>query len=82
MKNSRVIGIDPGFGRLGWGVVELKGRVVCPIAYGCIETPVKMDLGERLLILETKLGKVLADFQPQLAAVEELFFAKNAKTAV
>jgi crossover junction endodeoxyribonuclease RuvC len=78
-----ILGLDPGIADTGYGVIE-TGRSVdlkC-LAYGSIKTPAKMPLPERLAVLHQELGRIIATFQPQSVCVEELFFAKNAKTAL
>lgn len=79
---ERVLGIDPGFGRTGWGVIEkIKGEWVA-VAWGCIETSVKDKFIDRLFELHKKLTGVIKKYQPNRIAVEDLFFAKNVKTAM
>lgn len=78
-----ILGIDPGIADTGYGVIE-AGRAVsyrC-LAYGSIKTPAKMALPERLLMLHQELSTIIETHQPQLVCVEDLFFAKNAKTAM
>lgn len=78
----RILGIDPGFGRIGWGVIEGSGRAWQRVAHGCIETSVKEPFLERLLELKKELEHIIYKYQPTGAAVEELYFAKNVKTAM
>lgn len=76
----RILGIDPGIGRLGWGIVEKQGSKVKPIAFGCIETE-KQDLSKRLVVIYIKLKELIAEFKPEAVGIEDLFFNKNVKTA-
>ncbi len=79
----RILGIDPGFGRLGYGVIEQKSnRDWCAVTYGCIETSAKQSFVERLQEAHTELVKIITEFRPARMAVEELFFFKNLKTAI
>lgn len=78
----KILGIDPGFGRMGYGVIEGGKSDWVAVQYGCVETPAKTDFSSRLLSLHDELNKILKKFQPDRAAVEELFFAANAKTAM
>lgn len=78
----RILGIDPGFGRTGWGVIERKDRAWVHVAHGCIETDLKAEFPDRLEALHAALKKVIKKFKPTHAAVEELFFYKNVTTAV
>lgn len=82
-SSLRILGIDPGFGRLGYGVIEQKAnRDWRAVTYGCIETNAKNSFVERLQEAHTELVKIIAEFQPARMAVEELFFFKNLKTAI
>jgi len=74
--------VDPGYGRTGFGVVEkVRGEWVA-IACGCIETSVKDPFVDRLVELHSELKKIIKKYQPTVAGVEDLFFAKNVKTAM
>lgn len=78
----RVLGIDPGFGRTGYGIIEGSGDSWSVVTYGCIETQTKTPYGERLQTLAEELKDLLTTYQPTLAGVELLFFYSNAKTAM
>lgn len=78
----RILGIDPGIGRMGWGVIEtLPGGQVASVAFGCLETESSKPVGERLATMHQFLTELLTEFKPQAASIEELFFNTNAKTA-
>lgn len=78
----RVLGIDPGTGRLGWAIVEkIKGKEIL-IDCGCIETPANTSLPIRLETIFTALMEVIKQHKPKAAAIEDLFFAKNQKTII
>ena len=76
----RVIGVDPGTRRLGWGVVEREGTRVRHVAHGTIQMPVG-SLPERLVRIDRELAAVIAEHAPDAGAVESIFFAKNAQSA-
>ena len=77
-----ILGIDPGIADTGYGIIESdKGNVRCLI-YGSIKTPAGLSLDQRLLMLADELDAIVAKYQPQAAAIEELFFSKNVKTAL
>ena len=78
----RILGIDPGYAILGWGVIEKKGSSFIPIAYGSLETDKDMPMPERLKVLYSGLMEVIAEYEPEEASVEELYFNNNAKTAI
>lgn len=78
----RVIGIDPGTAITGWGVVEGDGNDLAMIAGGVITTAAGTPLPERLQVIYRELTEIVNEWQPSTAAIEELFFSKNAKTAL
>lgn len=78
----RIIGIDPGTGILGFGVIEVvKGKPLL-VDGGVIKTPVKEDDAVRLLTIYEELTDIIADTKPQVMVVEKLFFAQNVTTAM
>jgi crossover junction endodeoxyribonuclease RuvC len=77
----KVLGIDPGTGRVGWGIVEHNKGVDTYIDCGCFETKVNSELPERLSKIHDFLTKLISDNKPDVMAVESLFFATNVKTA-
>ncbi|HLZ61924.1 MAG TPA: crossover junction endodeoxyribonuclease RuvC [Ktedonosporobacter sp.] len=80
---SRVaLGIDPGTAIVGYAVVVATGNELSMLVCDVITTPAKMPLAQRLQIIYEGLSKVIATYKPQEAAMEELFFAKNARTAM
>jgi crossover junction endodeoxyribonuclease RuvC len=78
----RVLGIDPGTAITGWGVVEGDGDELKMVACGVITTAAGTPLPERLQIIYRELTTLITRWQPETAAIEELFFSKNAKTAL
>lgn len=78
----RIIGIDPGTGILGFGIIEVtKGKPVL-VDGGVIRTPVKEDDAVRLQTIFDELTDIIADTKPDEMAVEKLFFAQNVTTAM
>lgn len=78
----KVIGIDPGTGRLGWAVCDVTKNTYKMIEYGCIETPANTPHEKRLVIIFNKITEILKKHQPEVAAIEDLFFSKNVTTAM
>ena len=78
----KVLGIDPGTGRLGWAIVEREKGKESLVDCGCLETPAHTDLAVRLEIIFNELNLIIKKFKPEAASVEELFFATNRKTAM
>ncbi len=77
-----ILGLDPGLGRTGFAV--LTGTKDQPelVDFGCLETSTKLPQAQRLEQLADKFKKLLTKYQPQLIAVEKIFFAANSKTAL
>ena len=77
-----ILGIDPGYGRLGWAVVVVANSGWKTIKFGCIQTSKSTPLLDRYSQLEQALEKIIQANQPTEAAVETLFFSNNVKTAM
>lgn len=77
-----ILGIDPGTATTGFGLIEKKGAKISLIDFGCILTPAKIPLEDRLHTIFDELSDILKKHMPQQVAVEELFFSTNAKTAI
>lgn len=79
----RIIGIDPGTGILGFGIIEVsKGKQPQLVDAGVIRTPVKEDDAVRLQTIFDELTDIITETKPQEMAVEKLFFAQNVTTAM
>jgi crossover junction endodeoxyribonuclease RuvC len=78
----RVLGIDCGTERTGWGVISSDGRIHRVIAHGLIRTAARDPLEIRLKEIAAGLRAILEQHQPDAAAVEEVFFSQNVKTAL
>ncbi|MBI4062492.1 crossover junction endodeoxyribonuclease RuvC [Candidatus Gottesmanbacteria bacterium] len=76
-----ILGIDPGTARLGWAVVEKNKSTIAARVYGCITTQPKTP-AFRLAIIYRALQTLIKIHKPDALAIEELFFAKNVKTAL
>lgn len=79
---KRILGIDPGTHRLGWGVIEGTPAKQNIIAYGCIESPKGTKPAEYLLTIESSLQKIIQEYKPQAVGIETLLFQKNISTAI
>jgi len=78
-----VLGIDPGIARCGWGVVEKNTSAsIKTIDFGCVVTLSTTDEATRLSQLYSEILNLLKKYKPDVVAVEKLFFAANAKTAL
>jgi crossover junction endodeoxyribonuclease RuvC len=74
----RIMGIDPGLRRTGWGVVDVLGNRLMFVACGSVETDEREDVAARLVAIHQGLARVVAEHHPQEAAVEATFVNKNA----
>src|SRR5947207_4069834 len=73
----RILGIDPGLRRTGWGVIESDGNRLIFVACGSVETSDRAPVAERLVAIHNGLARVLGDFAPAEAAVEQTFVNKD-----
>ena len=76
-KAVRILGLDPGLRRTGWGVIEVEGNRLVHIACGSVVTNDKAELAARLVTLHRALEAVLAEQRPDEAAVEQTFVNKD-----
>ncbi|MGB5076938.1 MAG: crossover junction endodeoxyribonuclease RuvC [Sphingorhabdus sp.] len=77
-----ILGLDPGLGTTGWGVIRKDGNRLSHIDNGEIETDSKFPLANRLLLLDAKLSAVIDTFHPDAVAVEEVFVNKNPQSTL
>ncbi|MBI5358319.1 crossover junction endodeoxyribonuclease RuvC [Candidatus Amesbacteria bacterium] len=77
-----IIGIDPGIARVGWGVLKTQMTNPQITNYGCFGTAKTDNLETRLLAISEFLKKLFEEYKPNCVAVEQLYFASNAKTAI
>jgi crossover junction endodeoxyribonuclease RuvC len=81
-ERVRIIGIDPGLRRCGWGIIESEGNRLRFVACGTVTPPTTEELSRRLVKLHEGLGDVLRQFEPDEAAVEETFVSQGARSAL
>lgn len=77
-----ILGIDPGYAIVGWGVIDYNGTSFKTLGYGSINTPAGLAPSERLLMVYNGLNEIISKYKPQQIAVEELFFNTNTTTAI
>ena len=78
----RILGIDPGLRRTGWGVIDVEGNRLIYVACGSVASDDKAALARRLVELHTGLTRVVDEFRPGEAAVEATFVNKDAKATL
>ena len=78
----RILGIDPGTGILGFGVIDYEKGKISLVDAGVIRTPVHEDDAVRLLTIYEELTEIIKETKPTAMSVEKLFFARNVTTAM
>ena len=81
-KPQIILGIDPGLADTGYGLIKKHGQEIKLITYGSLKTSAKENFINRLNDIHISLLKIIKRYQPNLVAVEQLFFCKNVKTAL
>lgn len=82
MTAIRILGLDPGLRRTGWGVIEIDGARLTHVAHGVIAPKDSLPFSERLLALFEGISAIVAEHLPHEAAVEETFMNNNAASAL
>jgi len=80
--SQRILGIDPGIGITGYGIIDREGNQCTPVVYGVIRTLSGNPEGERLCALSDGLIQLIEEYRPEVAAVERLFFSRNVTTGI
>ncbi len=78
----RILGIDPGYALVGFGIIDNNAGDLSVVDYGVIETHKDLSMPERLNLVENGLKELFEAYKPDVVAIEELFFFKNQKTLV
>lgn len=81
-KSKKILGIDPGTGRLGFGVIEINGSKISMLDAGVITTPANTEQPDRLETIYDELKTIINELKPEIMVVEKLFFAQNVTTAM
>ncbi len=82
VETTRVLGIDPGLARTGYGIVEQRGARLVALHFGSVKTSAKIPLPERLHEIYQTLAEVIAEARPMAASIEDVFHQKNFQSAV
>lgn len=78
----RILGIDPGYAILGYGVIDMKGNRFSQVEYGAVTTHKDMEMPDRLKHLYSELMEIIDRTRPEAASIEQLFFNTNTTTAI
>jgi len=78
----RILGIDPGYATIGFGMIEAERGQCRPLQYGAVTTPTGLTFPQRLQVLYHDLGDLITELKPEAVAIEELFFNTNITTGI
>ncbi|UPA11737.1 crossover junction endodeoxyribonuclease RuvC [Borrelia venezuelensis] len=78
----RILGIDPGLANVGWGILDRKGSKYMYVQDGTVITHPFMSLKDRLKLISDEIILIIDNFKPDVASIENIYFAKNKKTAI
>ena len=77
-----VLGIDPGYAIVGWGVVYFSGNIYKPLGFGAVTTEPEMKFSKRLEYIHSAMSRLMLKSKPDAVAIEKLYFQNNQKTAI
>ncbi len=77
-----ILGIDPGYAIIGYGVVKYENYKFTPLEYGAVTTPAKIDFSERLEMIFAGISSIIEKHKPDAMSIEKLFFNTNTTTAI
>ncbi len=78
----KIIGIDPGYAIVGWGIMEYNGTRFKTLDYGAITTSADTAFPQRLGTIYNELNRILTIYKPENMAIEKIFFSSNQKTGI
>lgn len=78
----RILGIDPGYAIMGYGILDYNGNRFKTVGYGSVETEAGLPMPERLKLLYDGLTEIIQKYEPDEVSIEELFFNRNVTTAI
>ncbi|GFZ81331.1 crossover junction endodeoxyribonuclease RuvC [Rickettsiales bacterium] len=79
---TRIIGIDPGLNKTGWGIIDFDGQELVCVDYGVVTTSSKKPLAYRLQFIHNKITDYCHKYQPSEAAIEETFVNQNPRSSL
>ena len=78
----RILGLDPGTHRIGYGLIDAQGQKMTAETYGCLETQAGIFPGDRLVEIDQLLASLIHQYRPEVVAIEELYFVQNVTTGL
>lgn len=82
LKNIRILGVDPGYAIVGFGVLDYDGIKFTPVEYGAILTEAHTPFPDRLKAIHTDMEFIFEKYAPECMAIEKLYFTSNQKTGI
>jgi crossover junction endodeoxyribonuclease RuvC len=79
---GKILGIDPGYGIVGFGIIHADNHTPHILSYGCITTPKEDEFSQRLCQIYADMQELIAHYQPDIIACEKLYFSKNVTTGL
>lgn len=81
-EKKRILGIDPGYATIGFGIIEAERGCYRLLQYGTIKTPPELEFSQRLLVIYQDMNQLLEAVSPDVIAIEELFWGHNVTTGI
>ena len=78
----QILGIDPGYAIVGYGIIEYKNGFFRPINYGAVLTKANDNFCNRLKVIYSEISEIIKKYSPEVSAIEKLYFQNNHKTAI
>ena len=78
----RILGIDPGLNKTGWGIIEYHNNALSYVASGVITSAANLPMAERLCVIDSELSKIIALHKPETSAIEETFINKSGSSSL
>ena len=78
----RILGIDPGYAIIGWGILDYEKSRFSVVDYGAITTPAGMAFPQRLVCIDNDIRYILEKYKPEALSMEKLFFTNNKTTGI
>ncbi|MBQ7596766.1 MAG: crossover junction endodeoxyribonuclease RuvC, partial [Clostridia bacterium] len=78
----RILGIDPGYAIIGYGILDYANSKFSVVKYGAITTPAGQDFNKRLELIYDEMMLIFSQYKPEAMAIEKLFYNTNAKTVI
>ena len=82
LKRIRILGIDPGYAIVGFGILDYDGVRFTPVKYGAVTTEANTPFDRRLLTIHRDLETIFSAYEPDCMAIEKLYFTNNQKTGI